>query len=175
MLWTEIDFGRAVWVIPAEKAKADEAIDIPLSPFAVRILEERKASSKSVWVFPGPGKSGHLVEPKTAWKRILQRAKKIAEGAWIKANRGKTSANYIAEHPKIFSDLRLHDLRRTLGSWQAATGASLPIIGASLGHSSLEATQVYARLDLDPIRLAVNRATDAMLLAGGVAGLLEAK
>jgi integrase len=98
-------------------------------------------------VFPGRGKTGHLVEPKTAWARILKRAG--------------------------LQNLRLHDLRRTLGSWQAATGASLPIIGKSLGHKSLAATQVYARLNLDPVRAAVNTATDAMLLAGGVTGLLE--
>jgi len=71
-----------------------------------------------------------------------------------------------------FTDLRLHDLRRTLGSWQAATGASLPIIGKSLGHSSIQATQIYARLNLDPVRASVSRAQEAMLLAGGVAGLL---
>ena len=70
-------------------------------------------------------------------------------------------------------DLRLHDLRRTLGSWQAATGASLPIIGKSLGHKSLAATQIYARLDLDPVRASVNKATDAMLLAGEATALLE--
>jgi integrase len=100
-------------------------------------------------VFPGRGRSGHVMEPKSAWKRILKRAE--------------------------LADLRLHDLRRTLGSWQAATGASLPIIGKSLGHNSLQATKIYAQLDLDPVRAAVTQATDAMLLAGGVAGLLEGK
>jgi hypothetical protein len=48
------------------------------------------------------------------------------------------------------------------------TGASLPIIGKSLGHKSQAATQVYARLDWDPVRLSVNRATQAMLEAGGI-------
>jgi integrase len=70
------------------------------------------------------------------------------------------------------TDLRIHDLRRTLGSWQAALGASLPIIGKSLGHQSLEATQIYSRLELGPVRQSVERAGQAMLLAGGVAGLL---
>jgi hypothetical protein len=62
----------------------------------------------------------------------------------------------------------MHDLRRTLGSWEAATGASLPIIGKTLGHTSLSATQVYARLDLDPVRRAVEVATTAMLTAAGI-------
>jgi hypothetical protein len=33
--------------------------------------------------------------------------------------------------------------------------------------------QIYARLNLDPVRESVNKASDAMLLAAGVAGLLN--
>jgi integrase len=146
MRWTEINWSRATWTIPAAKAKSGETVNIALSPVALRLLESRKADSTSEWVFPGRGKSGHLEEPKTAWRRILKRAELV--------------------------DLRLHDLRRTLGSWQAATGASLPIIGKSLGHKSLTATQIYARLDLDPVRASVNKATDAMLQAGVATALL---
>jgi integrase len=148
MRWDEIDWIRREWTIPPEKAKGDEPMQVVLTPTALEILSRRKASSLGEWVFPGAGKTGHLVEPKKAWTRILDRAG--------------------------LQDVRLHDLRRTLGSWQAATGASLPIIGKSLGHKSLSATQIYARLDLDPVRASVNKATDAMLLAGGVAGLLGA-
>jgi integrase len=137
--WSEINFNTATWTIPEETSKSGESVAVALSIPAMRILENRKVSIRSEWVFPGPGKLGHLVEPKTAWKRILTRAG--------------------------IKDLRIHDLRRTLGSWQAATGASLPIIGKSLGHKSLGATQVYARLNLDPVRLSVEKATDAMMLA----------
>ena len=144
MQWSEINFEHATWRIPLTKHGDPETVT--LSPEALGILERRKASAVRQWVFPGTGKSGHLVEPKTAWKRILDRAG--------------------------IRDLRIHDLRRTLGSWQAAAGTSLQIIGKSLGHRSLKSTEVYARLNLDPVRLSVNKAVDAMLLAGNVAGLL---
>lgn len=62
-------------------------------------------------------------------------------------------------------DLRIHDLRRTLGSWQAKTGASMVIIGKSLNHKNQATTAIYARLDLDPVRAAVNTATLAMMQA----------
>ncbi len=75
-----------------------------------------------------------------AWAAICERAK--IEGVWI------------------------HDLRRTLGSWQAASGASLTVIGKSLGHKSVATTAVYARLALDPVRVSVNAATAAMAAAG---------
>jgi len=140
MTWEQIDFSLDSWRIP--ETKNGESLTLPLSPDAVNILKTRKAAAKEgdKWVFPGPGSTGHLVEPKAAWKRILQRAQ--------------------------LSDLRIHDLRRTFGSWQAATGASLLVIGKSLGHKSLSATQIYSRLDLNPVRTSVNRATQAMLAAG---------
>ncbi|MFY7865527.1 tyrosine-type recombinase/integrase, partial [Roseateles sp.] len=63
-------------------------------------------------------------------------------------------------------DLHVHDLRRTLGSWLASGGTSLPIIGKALNHKSPQATQVYARLSLGPVRDAIESATSAMLQAG---------
>lgn len=90
-------------------------------------------------LFPGEGEAGHFHDPKKAWARILKRAG--------------------------IEDLRIHDLRRTLGSWQTALGASGFIVGKSLGHKSMQATAVYARLNLDPVRNSVNAAADAMFKA----------
>ena len=59
-------------------------------------------------------------------------------------------------------NLRLHDIRRTLGSYQAISGASLQVIGKSLGHKSSTATEVYARMNLDPIKQSVDKAIDLM-------------
>ncbi len=63
-------------------------------------------------------------------------------------------------------DVRIHDLRRTLGSWQAANGF---VICKSLGHKSMRVTEIYARIDLDPVRHSVQTATRAMFEAGGLA------
>jgi hypothetical protein len=63
------------------------------------------------------------------------------------------------------STAHLHDLRRTLGSWQAATGASLHVIGKTLNHKDSNTTAVYARLNLDPVRQVMEVATDAMVAA----------
>lgn len=134
MRWDEIDFHRATWRIAL--TKNDDPQIVHLSPQAMEILKERKLHSLSPWVFPGGGASGHLADPKKAWMRILKEAG--------------------------IADLRIHDLRRTLGSWQAATGANSYIIGKSLGHRSQQSTAVYARLNLDPVRDSVNKATDAM-------------
>jgi len=151
MRWSEINWQQNSWRIP--ETKNGEVQIVPLSPAAVRILEKRKAATKNEWVFPSSGKTGHLVEPKIAWRRLLAQAAAIQKEEWVKTNPDKDESEFQKENPNAgFRDLRLHDLRRTLGSWQAATGASLTIIGKSLGHKSLAATQIYARLNLDPVR-----------------------
>ncbi len=59
-------------------------------------------------------------------------------------------------------DVWIHDLRRTFGSYQSMGGTSLHIIGKSLGHKSIAATQVYARLQMEPFRNSVEKAIDQM-------------
>ena len=48
-------------------------------------------------------------------------------------------------------DVRIHDLRHSFASVAAATGASLPMIGALLGHSQPQTTARYAHLASDPL------------------------
>jgi integrase len=139
MQWSEIHLERGEWRIPI--TKNGESQTVTLAPEVVDILRARQGIN-SPWVFPGTGVTGHLVEPKKAWKRVLTRAG--------------------------IANLRIHDLRRTLGSWQAKTGASLVIVGKSLNHKSPSTTAIYARLDLDPVRESVDRATSAMLVAAGL-------
>lgn len=156
MRWADISLSESVWRIPRTKNGTPQ--NVTLSPEAAAILETRKAGAeeKAIYVFPGEGKTGHIAEPKKAVIRIMERAG-IPYGR--KAENGVT----------------LHDLRRTLGSWQAKTGASLAIIGKSLNHQSQQTTAIYARLDLDPVRAAVNTATAAMMEAGGIKPTAEVR
>jgi integrase len=51
-------------------------------------------------------------------------------------------------------DVRIHDLRHSFASVGAANGASLPILGALLGHSQPSTTARYAHLADDPLQAA---------------------
>ena len=135
MKWADIDWEEATWRIGWTKNGTPQTVAL-VEPI-VELLRERHRRATSVFVFPGRGKTGHYVEVKTAWKTLLKRAG--------------------------IENARFHDLRRTMGSWQARTGASLPIIGKSLNHKSQSTTAIYARLDLDPARSAMEKAVDAML------------
>jgi integrase len=171
MKWTDLDLGSGTWTVAAEEAKGGEEMKLVLTEQALDVLKRRrvqareliqmvaartltpvprmtlresrrwrdnasKAATAEVFVFPGKGKTGHLVEPKAAWGRILDRA-------------GLT-------------DLRIHDLRRTMGAWLAAGGANAFAIQKALGHRSLAATAVYAQLDLTSVRAAMESVGNAM-------------
>lgn len=132
MRWAQIDFTLAQWRIP--RTKNDEPLTIGLTEPVLKILKEREKDSESEWVFPSDddSASGHLVTPNKAFKKILDDAK--------------------------MQDFRIHDLRRTMGSYLAIQGTSMPIIGKVLGHKSHASTAIYARLTNDPVRLAMETA-----------------
>jgi integrase len=134
MQWEEVNFDLQEWHI--KETKNGEPHVIPLTAPAIKILQERRQESQSPYVFPGKGEKGYLTDPKKTWKRVLKRAD--------------------------ISDLRIHDLRRTLGSWMGAIGATTAIIGKTLAHKSVEATRVYERIDIDPVREFITRANEAM-------------
>ena len=138
MAWKDLDLENGRWRIP--ETKAGEPQVIPLHTAAIEILKARRELVEGFFVFPGTGASGHLEEPKKGWKRILDRAG--------------------------IKDLRIHDLRRTLGSWLATQGESLLLIGKTLGHKSQGSTATYSRLANDPIRAAMTKAVDRIIEAG---------
>lgn len=140
MKWADIDFDREIWRIAETKNGTPQ--DVALVDVVIKRLSDRKNAPDCdpAFVFAGDGKTGHLATPTKGWDRVLEKAG--------------------------ITDLRIHDLRRTFGSWQAMTGASLPIIGKSLNHKTPQATAVYARMNNDPVKLSAQKAATAMTEAG---------
>jgi integrase len=138
--WEHVDLEQRLWLIPT--SKTDLSRFVPLPAPAVQIIERLSSRGQSDWLFPVrvASSSGHTENAGVAWRRIRERAG--------------------------VPDVRVHDLRRTLGSWLAGAGYSLPIIGKALGHSTAAATQIYARLALDPVREALERNAALMTLGG---------
>ena len=134
--WVDIDLQTCTWRLPTTKAGRSHLLPLPTP--AVTILESLPSRGQSDWLFPSTtAASGHLEEPKKAWQRIRSQAD--------------------------VKEVRVHDLRRTLGSWLAAHHYGLPLIGRVLNHSQPSATAIYARLDLEPVRAALEANAQAML------------
>lgn len=159
MKWADIHLQRKEWALPGEFQKNGAPYVVPLVSELVVLLEQREAAHDefirlnppktkheklcATFVFPSTkSKTGHIVNMNRTWSDLKKKAN--------------------------IDDLRLHDLRRTMGSWQAKTGASLVVIGKSLNHKDPTATAVYARLDMDPVRDSMTTAASAMFEAAGL-------
>ena len=145
MHWNDIDLKNETWRI--DRTKNGEPQIVTLSSQATDLLKARRKETRNGYVFASDSKTGYINDPNKSLKRIMKRAS-------------------IPYGRKVKNGITLHDLRRTLGSWQAMTGASLTVIGQSLNHKSQAATAIYARLEnsssCSPVRESVNKATDAI-------------
>ncbi len=133
--WEHVDLSRGE--ITLVNTKNGETRFLPLSPIAVQIL--RDLPREGGWVFPSPRKPGcRLVELKGIWNRIKKRAG--------------------------LEDCRLHDLRRTTGSWLASAGTPMQVIQKLLGHKDLATTSsVYAHITQNPIAEASRNISDKVV------------
>jgi integrase len=177
--WRDVDLERRE--IRLGDTKAGRAHVVPLSAEALDVLGTLPRGIGKAFVFPSertqPGEEPKpLVNINKPWSRIRARfwlgnnpaeAAKLRERAARDVARRSKHAEKSAEAiearlvqlaqaaAKGEEDVRLHDLRRTVGSWLATAGASLPLIGKVLNHSNASTTQVYARLAEDPARAAL--------------------
>jgi integrase len=136
--WADIDLSAGIWSKPASSTKQKEHHEAPLSAPArallARIREEQadKRRLLPTYVFPSAAsETGHLVEIKKSWRALCK-----------------------AAH---ITGLRIHDLRHSYASALISGGASLPLVGAMLGHASPATTARYAHMFSDPQRAAAER------------------
>lgn len=138
MRWQDLDLNSGVWSLPSWDSKNGRSLSIALTNDAVEMLVEIRKMAINEYVFASKASaSGRIVNPVKAFKRICDRA---------------------GVH-----DLRIHDLRRSVGSWMAAAGASNFMISKALGHADVRSAQVYARLDVTPVREVLENVTGEML------------
>lgn len=140
--WKNIDLERQELCL--EETKAGRNHYIPLSSAAISLLDRVPRMAENPYLLPGHIKGQHLVNISKPWLRIRRRAG--------------------------VEDLRLHDLRRTVGSWLAQSGSSLHLIGRVLNHSNPSTTQIYSRFGQDHVRDALEQHGQRMISAIGLEG-----
>lgn len=121
--WEEIDFENRV--LRLRDSKTGQRI-LPLNPGALTILSAQARVDDAKYVFPATKGEGYFLGTPKIWRRLRSKAD--------------------------LHDVRLHDLRHSFASVAVSMGASLPIIGALLGHKDAATTQRYAHLQDDPLR-----------------------
>jgi integrase len=133
--WENVDLERRELRIP--KPKQGKPHVYPLSVLAMEVVAQLPRFDGNPYLIPGDKPGRHLVNISKPWNRVRHRAD--------------------------LQDVRLHDLRRSVGSWLAMSGHSLIVIGKVLGHSSPRTTQIYARLTDDVARTALENHSQKLI------------
>lgn len=114
---------------------------IPLNAGARKVLSEIPVLQGSRYVFPAGKGDGYFQGTPKVWLKVRELAG--------------------------LENVRLHDLRHSFASIAVSGGASLPIIGALLGHANAATTQRYAHLHDDPLKAA------SEAIGGTIAAVLD--
>ena len=123
--WEDIDLAASLWVIPAERMKAEREHRVPLSDLAISLLEEAKSlADGSSLVFPSPVNHGKPVSENTLGK--------------------------VLKSAGLHSKTTAHGFRSSFRIWaQENTSSSHAAMELALAHSVGSAVeQAYMRSDL---------------------------
>jgi integrase len=126
--WRDVDFDERV--LRLTLTKNGKAHTVPLPQRAIELLHGLPKMLHNEHVFPGSGR-GKPMDLAKVWQRVRDRAE--------------------------LTDVRLHDLRRTVGSWLASSGNGLPVVGRLLNHQSTATTAIYAKVADVAVRDAVDQ------------------
>lgn len=124
--WSEIDFDKALWVIPAEHTKARQEHRVPLQPRAIALLKSLPVMAGSDIIFPSP------------------KGKALSDMAFSQLMRG------MRERSELTVEAVPHGFRSTFRDW-AAEQTAYPdeIRKAASGHTVGDAVkEAYQRTDL---------------------------
>ena len=160
--WSMFDLDKGVWIKPSADTKQRRDHRVPLSAAALTLLRGIKKTAASVYVFPGKAANQPLTDIKHSWASVCIKAGLCIEvekrNRYGKVMKDKEGRSVMSWKP----DVRIHDLRHSFASLLVSGGASLPMIGAMLGHSQVQTTQRYAHLYDEPLRGAANHVGNAI-------------
>ena len=164
----DVDWERGVLRLP--DTKSDEEQYATLNSAALAIIQAIPKVERNPYLLPS-GKDGHLVNVDKPWRRI-----RTAATIRVWESEDGEPAELISElkrqlerAPKFeditaaaekqgialstgFQDVRMHDLRRTVGSWMSSAEVDLNRIKTALRHANISTTLIYALLGQDPVR-----------------------
>jgi integrase len=133
MRWEWVDFERGLLNLPDSKTGWKP---IHLSPPALELLTNLPKVASNPYVIVGNKPGTHWVNLRKSWVRV----------------RDAAELEPVTLPDGSIQHVRIHDLRHSFASLAASGGASLPMIGALLGHTQVATTARYAHLADDPLR-----------------------
>jgi integrase len=141
--WEHVDFDTST--IALEETKSGRPQLVTMNAPARQVLKVLEAAKASEWVLPSVSSS------------IRPLSKASIEAAW---HRLRTVAQ--------LNDVRLHDLRHTVGTYAGQSGANAFLVRDLLRHKNLAMTGRYVNRSDDPVRTLSDQVGER--IAAGLAG-----
>ena len=142
LLWENVDLKDQTLKIP--DPKNHEPLNLPLSSFLLRILNERYKLAVNEYVFPGKDGKGYLIEPRKGMQKVIE----------------QSGIGFI-----------IHDLRRTFITIAESLDISLHAIKRLVNHKiSRDVTAGYIISDIERLREPMQKITDKLLDASNSNG-----
>jgi integrase len=159
LTWADVDLPAGVLSVHHKtETKTGKKRIVHLCTAARQLLDTLPHQLGNPHVIPGDVPGQALVNLQAVWDRLRDLA----------TTRARIEAQESGQAPAVdISDVTIHDLRRTFASVGARLGYPELWLGALLGHSASTVTQGYARVDGDPLKVAVEA------IGGRIAGLLS--
>jgi integrase len=163
--WESVDLEGKIFTLII--TKNGKPLILPMSDFIYEIFKSRKVLRENDFVFPGHGKTGHLIEPRkqiTAVTLITQKAlNNIETDAELESRLKQKNNNLI--NGVTFT---IHDLRRTFASSISGTVVGGYELKRLLNHSfGNDVTAGYVIHSMDKLRSIMQDCTDHILMLCG--------
>jgi len=175
--WEQFDLTEGTWTKPSSATKQAREHRVPLAAPARQLLAKRRAQADSELRSLKrqiAAASGHKRSELVEWRRRVEAfVFPSRKGALGHIENLKKPWGQLCKAAKI-TGARTHDLRHTAASVLASSGASLPLIGQLLGHTTVATTARYSHLFDDAQRAAVER-LGAVVTGGPSAEVIELK
>ncbi|HEY1474033.1 MAG TPA: tyrosine-type recombinase/integrase [Pseudolabrys sp.] len=142
LTWEDVDLTLRVIRVTAARTKGKRKLDLPMTDFVRDMLVARRAIGVAAFVFPAPGKAGHIVDPS------------FSLGMVAKASGIKVSA---------------HDLRRTFMTVAESADISPLALKALVNHTlGGGVTEGYVQMTVERLREPAQRVCDKLKALCGV-------
>jgi integrase len=138
--WADVDKKARAFTLRDTKNREDHTL--PMTDWLEEMFKRRRTATSGEFIFPGEGKSGHLIEPRKQMLRV-------------------TKASGVP--------FCIHDLRRTFITMAEGLGIGQYTIKALVNHKvTQDVTGGYVVLETENLRKPMQQITDFVLTAGGV-------
>lgn len=140
LTWDQVDL--VAKTITITDTKNHQKHVLPLSDFLYNLLKSRQQNSATQFVFPGCGKTGYIVEPRKAMKKVIE----------------KSGVSFT-----------LHDLRRTFITIAESLDIPAYALKRLMNHKmNHDVTAGYIVMDVERLRIPMQMITDHFLKLMGV-------